>query len=105
MPAGIILILIIAFIGNRILGLYKDETTTKILEDTGAIRPKKPNSRGMRVNYPDNQDQGGAKLTPYQIQFRKDRAILKQMSAREARVNQVTARATRIILNQNGLEG
>ena len=105
MPAGIILILIIAFIGNRIFGLYKDETTTRILEESGAIRPKKTSSRVERDGYPNQMRRSGAKLTPYQVQFQKDRAILKQMAAREARVNLVTARATRRILSQYGLEG
>ena len=104
MPAGIILILIIAFVGNRIFGLYKDETTTKILEDVGAIKPRRPNARVGGGGYP-SQVRNDAKLTPYQIQFRKDRAILKQMAAREARVNQVTARARRRILSQYGWEG
>lgn len=104
MQAGIILILIIAFIGNRIFGLYKDETTTKILEDAGAIKPRRPNACVGGRGYP-GQVRKGAKLTPYQIQFRKDRAILKQMAAREARLNQMTARATRRILCKYGLEG
>ena len=103
MPAGIILILIIAFIGNRIFGLYKDETTTRILEEAGAIKPRRPNARAGGRGYPSQVRKG--QLTPYQIQFRKDRAILKQMAAREARVNRVTARATRRILSQYGLEG
>lgn len=91
MPAGIILIVIIAFIGNRLLGLYKDETTTQILEESGAIRPRSPNARAGGVN----QVRKGAKLTPYQIQFQKDRAILARMAARESKR----------ILRKYGLEG
>ena len=104
MPAGIILILIIAFIGNRIFGLYKDETTTRILEESGAIRPKKTSSRVERDGYPNQLRRSSAKLTPYQVQFQKDRAILKRMSAREARLNQMTSRATRRILSKFGQE-
>ena len=81
MSGGIILIVIIAFIGNRIFGLYKDETTTRILEESGAIRPKKTSSRAGRDVSPDQKRRGGAKLTPYQIQFQKDRAILKKMAS------------------------
>lgn len=91
MSAGIILIVILAFIGNRIFGLYKDETTTKILEDAGAIQPRRPNARAGG----GNQVRKGAKLTPYQIQFQKDRAILARMAARESKR----------ILRKYGLEG
>lgn len=103
MPAGIILILIIAFIGNRIFGLYKDETTTRILEESGTLKPRRPNAQTGGGCYPC-QIRKSTKLTPYQIQFQKDRAILKQMAAREARVNQMTARATRRILSKYGQE-
>ena len=92
MPAGIILILIIAFIGNRLLGLYKDETTTRILEESGAIRPR--NARAGVRGYP-NQVRSRQKLTPYQIQFQKDRAILARMAAR----------GSKRILRKYGLEG
>ena len=105
MSAGFILIVIIAFIGNRIFGLYKDETTQRILEEAGTLKPKRPSPRAGRDVSPNQMRRGGAKLTPYQIQFQKDRAILKQMTAREARLNQMTARATRRILCKYGLEG
>ena len=82
MPAGVILILIIAFIGNRLLGLYKDETTTQILEESGAIPRRKPASRTMEGGCSGWKHQNPRKLTPYQRQFQKDRAILKQMSER-----------------------
>ena len=75
-----IIVIILAFIGNRIFGLYKDETTTKILEDAGAIPRRKPVSRTMEGGCSGWKHQSSRKLTPYQRQFQKDRAILKQMS-------------------------
>lgn len=42
---GFWIIVIIAFILNRIFGFYKDETTQRILEEAGALPPSKPRSR------------------------------------------------------------
>lgn len=76
-----IIVIILAFIGNRIFGLYKDETTTKILEDAGAIPRRKSASRTVEGGCSGGKRQSSRKLTPYQRQFQKDRAILKQMSS------------------------
>lgn len=42
------IVILLAFIGNRIFGLYKDETTTRILEESGALRSKRKPTQPQR---------------------------------------------------------
>lgn len=104
MSGGIILIVIIAFICNRIFGLYDDETTRRILEEAGTLKPKRPSPRAGGNGYP-NQVRKGQRPNPYKVKIRKNSPLLDMLAAREARPKQMTARTTRIILNKYGLEG
>ena len=44
------IVILLAFIGNRIFGLYKNETTTRILEESGALRRKNKPTQPQRMD-------------------------------------------------------
>lgn len=81
-----IIVIILGFIGNRIFGLYKDETTTKILEDAGAIPRRKQSPRVEGRGYSGSKHQLKGTLTPpFRKRFEKNRTYLDRLAQREAK--------------------